>query len=413
MEADRPRAGDRDLLAVTAVPPWPMEDGYSLRAGHFLEQLARGWNVTVVSPEPESPPRDPPGADDLEWITVPGVPATNVLPWREERSPLADRVAGLLRERAFTSALLWNGTEFLAREVPDFPPAVADRIDCEALQAWRSRRHRTGIPEKLRQLRRGVELAVYERRILRSLAGLVVTGPDDARALRLITGHPSVEVVPNGVALPELDELPGEAGEPTVIFTGVLSYGPNIEAARYFAREVWPEVRGRVPDARFVVAGRSPAPEVEALASEPGVTLRPDVPDLAAEIRRAWVAVAPMRTGSGIKNKVLEAWAAGRPVVLTELATNGLGLDGAPASLRELVCRDAQGLARAVAELLEDGPRRGRLGREARTLAEERHGWEAAGRSLAHFLDGALGGQVSPAGADGSPPAAGCRPTHM
>lgn len=406
MEAHRPRAGDRALLAVSAIPPWPMEDGYSLRAGHFLEQLARDWDVTVVSPEPESPPRDPPGADDLEWVTVPGVPATNVLPWREERSTLADRVAGLLRERDFGSALLWNGTEFLAREIPGFPPAVADRIDCEALQAWRSRRHRTGIPEKLRQLRRGVELAVYERRILRPLEGLVVTGPDDARALRLVTGHRRVEVIPNGVALPALDELPGEAGEPTVIFTGVLSYGPNIEAARYFAREVWPEVRGRVPDARFVVAGRSPAPEVEALASEPGVTLRPDVPDLAAEIRRAWVAVAPMRSGSGIKNKVLEAWAAERPVVLTELATNGLGLDEAPASLRELVCGDVPDLARTVAELLEDRPRRERLGREARTHAEERHGWDAAGRRLGRFLAGSAEGAVPGPGSETAPASA-------
>jgi glycosyltransferase involved in cell wall biosynthesis len=373
------------LLAVTAVPPWPMEDGYSVRAGNFLAQISRRHDVTVVSPEPARAP-DRPGRERMEWLPVEGVPATNVLPWREERHALADRVASLVRERDFEMALLWNGTEFLAGEIAGFPPAVADRIDCEALQAWRGRRHRIGFSEKLRQLRRGLELAAYERRVLPSLEGLVVTGPDDARALRLVSGHDRVEVIPNGVDLPRLEGLPGETDRPTVIFTGVLSYGPNIEAARHFARDVWPGVRRRVPDARFVIAGRSPAADVEALATEPGVTVHPDVPDLTTEIRRAWVAVAPMQSGSGIKNKVLEAWAAERPVVLTELATNGLGLDGAADSLRGLVCRDAGEMARTVAELLEDRPGRRQLGREGRTLARERHSWEAAGRSLARFL---------------------------
>lgn len=374
------------LLAVTAIPPWPTTDGYSLRAGNFLEHLARGREVTVVSPPPPSPPPKAPAGQRFEWVTVEGLPSTNVLPWRDERSILVDRVGGLLREDGFTFALLWNGTEFLARELPGFPPAVADRIDCETLQAWRGRKHRERLRQKLRQLRKGVDFALYERRTLRSLEGLVVTGPDDARALGRITGHERIETIPNGVALPETDGLPGEADEPTVIFTGVLSYGPNIEAARHFARDVWPEVRRRVPDARFVIAGRSPVADVEALATEPGVAVHPDVPDLTTEIRRAWVAVAPMQSGSGIKNKVLEAWAAERPVVLTELATNGLGLDGAADSLRGLVCRDAGEMARIVADLLENRPRRQRLGCEGRALARERHSWEAAGRSLARFL---------------------------
>lgn len=396
----------RRLLAVTAVPPWPMEDGYSLRAGNFLEHLARDREVTVVSPSPPSPPPAPPAGRRLEWVRVEGLPSTNVLPWREERSVLVDRVGELLRENGFSLALLWNGTEFLARELPTFPPAVADRIDCETLQAWRGRKHRERLRQKLRQLRKGIEFAFYERRVLRSLEGLVVTGPDDARALGRITGHERIETIPNGVALPETDGLPGEADEPTVVFTGVLSYGPNIEAARHFARDVWPGVRRRVPDARFVIAGRSPAAEVEALAAEPGVAVHPDVPDLTAEIRRGWVAVAPMRSGSGIKNKVLEAWAAERPVVLTELATNGLGLDGAADSLRALVCRDGGQMARTVADLLEDRPRRRRIGREGRAFARERHSWEAAGRSLDGFLAASRPG-AGRAGADAGPPADG------
>lgn len=399
--ATRSRGGDdRRLLAASAVPPWPTKNGYGVRAANLLDQLARTWDITVVSPapEPEEPERDVPGA--IEWIPVEGVPATNSLPWREERKLLADRAAALIHERDFRAALLWSGTEFMATEIAGFPAAVADRIDCQTLQAWRNRRHRGHLRQKIRRLRSGLEMILYERGALRTLRGLVVTGPDDARALRRITGHRRVEIIPNGVELPPLDALPGEGEQPTVIFTGVLSYEPNIEAARYFAREVWPKVRGRVPEARLVIAGRSPVPEVTSLHELPGVIVRANVPDLSVEIRRAWVAVAPMRSGSGIKNKVLEAWAAARPVVLSELATNGLGLEEGPPSLLETVCRDGPTMARTVADLLEDRSAREALGREARALAEERHSWKAAGQTFSRFIADTL--DVVPAGEAGS-----------
>lgn len=379
------------LLAATAVPPWPARDGYSLRAGRLLEELASRWPVTVLSPPPEEAGGGKPGAGPaaVDWRPVEGVPATNMLPWREARDRLTRAARSVLSEEDVRGAVLWNGTEYLAREIDGFPPAVADRIDCGAMQAWRNRGHGGNggsLRERLREIRRGLELLVYEGRVLRSLAGVVATGPDDAAALERLTGHERVPVVPNGVELPALADLPGEDAEPTVVFTGVLAYPPNVEAARWFAREAWPAVRDAVPEARFVIAGRSPAPEVSALGREDGIEVRPDVPDMNREIRRAAVAVAPMRSGSGIKNKVLEAWAVGRPVVLTELATNGLGLDR-DGELAELVCTGAGEMAEAVADLLRDGERRRRLGELSREVARKRHSWESAGASLARALE--------------------------
>lgn len=381
--------GPRRLLAVTAVPPWPKSNGYSLRAAHFLEQLASDYDITVVSPGPR-PLDDPPGSGGIDWIVIDEVPATNTLPWHEDRRRLVEQVERLVRARTFSAALLWNGTEFLAGRIQNLPPTVGDRIDCEALQAWRGRRHGEGIRQKLRSLRRGVEMALYERRALQNLECLVVTGPDDARALQFISRHPRVEVIPNGVELPNLEDLPEEGEVPTIIFTGVLSYGPNVEAARFFTQRVWPEVLRTVPDARFLIAGRSPGPEVRELGEASGVTIRADVPDLTAEIRGAWVAVAPMQSGSGIKNKVLEAWAASRPVVMSELATNGLRLESAPDGLEDLACAGGNQMAQTVVDLLEDGDRRERLGRQARILAEEQHGWAAAARELKFLLEEAM-----------------------
>lgn len=203
--------------------------------------------------------------------------------------------------------------------------------------------------------------------MLGGLADAVATTPEDGRALKRVTGRETVRVATNGVELPDLDARPGEDDAPLVLFTGVLSFPPNIEAARYFAKMVWPAVREAVPRARFVIAGRTPAPEVERLAARPGIELRPHMADMTDEIRRSWVAVAPMRT-AGIKNKVLEAGAAERPVVLSNLATTGLHLNE---TLRETVTADERKMAAAVVRLLRDELVRRRLGSAGRRVVAD------------------------------------------
>jgi glycosyltransferase involved in cell wall biosynthesis len=301
---------------------------------------------------------------------------------RPQCAPFARAIAELLAAERYDVALVWYGAEFVAAEIAGFPPAIADRIDCGALQAWRDGWRESGPRQKLRTLRRAWETLHYERSSLRPFAAVLVTGPDDARALRRVSGHPRVVTLSNGVTIPEgfrTDEGP----VPTVIFTGVLAYAPNIQAVRFFVTRVWPGVLRRVPGARFVIAGRSPTDEVRALADRPGVELHGDVPDINDELRRAWVAVAPMRSGSGIKNKALEAWAAERPVVLTPLATNGLELD---ADARTLVARSAAEMEGQLARLLVEPERRRALGTSARRLVRERHSWTVVAQPLHRLL---------------------------
>jgi glycosyltransferase involved in cell wall biosynthesis len=192
-----------------------------------------------------------------------------------------------------------------------------------------------------------------------------------------------VQVVPNGVVL----GAPARAGDedplPTVAFTGVLSYEPNVIAALHLADAIWPRVRARVPDARLVLAGRGPGPEILALASRAGIEVQADVPDMAAVLRRAWLAVAPMRSGAGIKNKILEAWAVGRPVVLSPLAANGLQLD---AEASRWIAAEPDAAAERIAELLGSSELRRRTGAHLHALAAEHHSWGGAARKLSACL---------------------------
>jgi glycosyltransferase involved in cell wall biosynthesis len=126
---------------------------------------------------------------------------------------------------------------------------------------------------------------------------------------------------------------------------------------------------------------------VARLAQAPGVEVLGEVPDMTAVLRQAWVAVAPMRTGAGIKNKVLEAWAVGTPVVMSPAAANGLLLGPAAAGLVE---DDPARMAEVVARLLTDTPERRRLGAAAHGLALE-HAWEDAARQVSRLLRTASG----------------------
>jgi glycosyltransferase involved in cell wall biosynthesis len=211
----------------------------------------------------------------------------------------------------------------------------------------------------------------------------VCVGQADARWLRWIGGRDTVHIVPNGVDIPPLDSIPAEAGEPTLSFTGALSYQPNIEAAVFAARAIWPRIRAAVPTARFIIAGRRPTPEILALDGRFNIEIKADLPDMVPILGRSWVCIAPMRSGVGIKNKVLEAWACARPVVMSPLATNGLIV---PAEHAGLVGASAEATARSVIALFNDADRRRKLGESARRNVEANFTWAGAAARIDALL---------------------------
>jgi glycosyltransferase involved in cell wall biosynthesis len=200
-----------------------------------------------------------------------------------------------------------------------------------------------------------------------------------------MSGAKNIHVVPNGVQLGAEPDPARRSTQPEVIFTGVMSYPPNIDAAGYFARSIWPRVRDAVPDAVFRIVGRSPAPEVLALGKLERVEIVGEVDDLRDELERAWVAVAPMRVGVGIKNKVLEAWAAGAPVVMTSLATNGLY---AGDRFPDLIRDRPDAFADRVTRLLTDEGYRRYWSEQARDSARVQS-WSAVADSVSTLLESA------------------------
>jgi sugar transferase (PEP-CTERM/EpsH1 system associated) len=213
-------------------------------------------------------------------------------------------------------------------------PIVMDLVDVDS-DKWTQYAAHTGFPFSTVYRREGRTLEAYERTVCGKSACVLVSTEREAQLARRIAPGAQVQVLPNGVDTEYFKPAPEPARQPTVIFTGDMSYFPNEEAVIYFARQVLPLIRRGAADVRFLIVGRNPGRRVRELAAIEGVEVTGFVPDVRTWLAKAQVAVAPFTIAAGIQNKILEAMAFGLPVVATP--------------------RAAQGVSRRVADMLETG----------------------------------------------------------
>ena len=169
--------------------------------------------------------------------------------------------------------------------------------------------------------------------------------------------------------------------EPCLLFTGTMNYFPNSDAAIYFCREIFPRIREHHPKATFYIVGNHPTDQVRRLAAQDGVMITGYVPDVRPYFGKASVFVAPLRAGSGIQTKNLEAMAMGVPVVTSSIGAMGLEADIG----KELLVADTpEAFAEHVIQLMNNKDLRDKLAQAARKRVETNYSWQAIGDRLKH-----------------------------
>jgi polysaccharide biosynthesis protein PslH len=207
---------------------------------------------------------------------------------------------------------------------------------------------------------------MFERTIAGEADAVVVLTESDRDAALVVAGGAPVHTIPLGTELPPQPLDPLGAPPPTVLFIGGFGHPPNVEAALTLARRIFPNVVAQRPESRLCLVGDKPPAEIRALADD-NVVVTGGVPDVLPYLEQAAVVVAPLGVGGGMRLKVLEALAAGKPLVATPLAVEGLAIrDGEHA----LVVDSEKAFAEAVLRLLDDPGARRRLGSGARKWAE-------------------------------------------
>jgi glycosyltransferase involved in cell wall biosynthesis len=227
----------------------------------------------------------------------------------------------------------------------------------------------------------------FEEENLRHFDGVVAVSDLDRRHYVDDYGIPAdrVLVVENGV---DPDYFPfverAREGPPQVVYVGNLRYPPNAQAALRLLRHVMPIVWASQPRAQAIVVGDGPPPELQSEARDGRVVITGRVADVRPYLARAWVGCFPLLAGSGTKYKVLEALAAGMPLVCSPLAVEGLDVEPG----RHLaVAADDEGIAREVVRLIEDPASADEMARRGRRRVEERYAWDVNLPRLDAWLD--------------------------
>ena len=384
---------ERSALLISPESIWPSHGGGPLRTLSILEYLRRGCVVDLVlfhdPAQPDPRPAIPAGmVRDVLLIPLPAHSRSlsarvlrNARRLARGAVPLTDRFAGF--ESILASWLVGRRYDLALVEhfwCASYAPVLRGAADRLVLDLHNIESSLLATSSSAAAGLHAAALGAFaarcrgqERRWLPCYDLLLAASRADAGRL---PPQSRIAIVPN--TLPPID-LPAAAPDGTIAFSGNLAYGPNTDAAAWFARDIWPLVRRRRPQLRWRVIGRG----VEALSSvvsgDPSIECTGPVANAIDWLARSSVAVVPVRAGSGTRVKILEAWAAGVPVVSTSLGCEGL--DAIPGE--HLLVENAPSLfVDAIIRILDTPALSQQLRCSARVLFESQYNWSAAWRAL-------------------------------
>jgi len=268
-------------------------------------------------------------------------------------------------------------TQYVGGRLP--VPVVVDLHDSHTLLYERLLAMERRPSRKLPLYLETRSIARWERS-LQGFCDLIITNSAvDEQVVKRLAPSARTMTIANGV---DTDYFAPGADAPDrtrLVFTGVMDYGPNEDAVVHFCEDVFPHIRRAVPDAEFWAVGPDPSARVRAFDREPGLHVTGKVDDVRPYVRSAAVFVCPLRSGAGMKNKILAAMAMGRPVVATSLSLEGIE---ARPDEHVLMADGPENFAAQVVRLLLDESLGRRLGDKAHRLVTEGYSWNARGEML-------------------------------
>lgn len=395
-----------DILFLAHRVPFPPNRGDKIRAHHLLKKLARIGAVHVGCFAESD--EDRAGEADLMEIS-----STHCIVNRSKPLAIAG-VEALMRQKpvsltAFDSPKLrrWVQDTIASRDITTIvvfsgqmgqfvPDSFSERvvIDLCDVDSLKFENYAADGQRVWINSREGRLLAKEEERLARRADATILISENEAKLFRARLVDPAlsnVNVIGNGIDADFFDpaivhphpDLVREEG-PHFVFTGQMDYSPNEEAALWAAREFMPSIRKRLPNAKFHIVGRNPTKALLEREGIDGVKVWGEVADVRPFIAGASAVLAPLHIARGVQNKVLEAMAMARPVILSPQAATGID---ASSGEDWLLCEnDANLMAQTASMLLQDQKAMSDLGRSARQFVLDHHDWNAMLRPLDAML---------------------------
>ena len=369
----------------------PVDKGGRIRTYQMLREIAKAHHVTYLTLDDGTAAADAPALASeyaAETIRIPFTPPAkgtvgfysdllaNVfssLPYAVSRYRSAEMTGEIARLASTFDVVV---CDFLAPAV-NMPraagtPTVLFQHNVEAMIWARHAAVATGVKQKYmaEQWRR---MERFERDECRRFDHVIAVSPQDTAIMRERYGVSRISDVPTGVDIEYFTSDGATVRRAReLVFTGSMDWMPNDDAMLWFATDVLPLIRAKLPDVHTTVVGRTPSQKLQSLAAGTGMEVTGRVPDVRPYLERASAFIVPMRVGGGTRLKIYEAMSMGLPVISTTIGAEGLPVvDGETAVLRD----DPRAFADAVVRLLEANDERRRIADAGQRLVRARFGW--------------------------------------
>jgi glycosyltransferase involved in cell wall biosynthesis len=217
---------------------------------------------------------------------------------------------------------------------------------------------------------------LYEKNTCQKFDQIWVTSPEDLNKFTQWVPAGKIKVVPNGVDLNFFQGKSGEEGKKRLIFLGLMSYFPNIEAVLFFTNEIFPLIKRKIPEIDFFIIGPGLDDEKGKQLKSEGIKIIGPVKDVRKFLSPSSIMVVPLKKGGGTRLKILESFALECPVVSTSIGCEGLAVQH---NKHLLIADTPTEFAQAVVRLVKNEKLRHQITREAKKLVEIQYSWSLIG----------------------------------
>jgi len=375
------------MLFLTTRFPFPPIGGEKLRPFHFIKHLSKNWKITLVSfvesdIETRQVENCPLKLENTHTVSLPRIRSyINCLGGLFSKTPLeipyytSQKMHQLLQREVQTNKydLIFCHLIRMAPYVEKITgiKKVLDMCDALSFRYGLSYQLRKG-PSKLIELIESKRLANYESKISEKFDLNLIASIKDKTYLEQKVGAKGLTVVENGVDLEACEYSQVQTDYKKIVFFGNLRTFHNIDAVQYFYKEIFPLVKQKIQEARFVIIGACVPRCILKMAKDRSVSILSEVENMHPHISDACVSVAPMRIAVGVQNKILQSMASKIPVVTTTLGLGGLQ---ARAGQDILVADNPRDFADKVILLMRNRPTGDSIRQDAYRLIRERYLW--------------------------------------
>lgn len=383
------------ILVCTQKIPYPLTSGDNLRIYNIFKELAKNHEVYLLYNDTSKN-----NQESLAVIEKSGI-FEDCISLNLPSSSLIDRAIGLmfLDSKLFSTRgyfkfkkdvknkvseivkknkieIIHSHDLFVSLLLSDFNtvPKVLDLTDSHGLYYKRELQSLQNPINFFTKCSRFIAMRRGETRLLKNFGVTTVVSPIDQEYLKKLDKNGDIRVIPNGVDINHFSPIKDVKEDyPIILFSGTMNFSPNMGAVFYIYKKILPLLRLQMPDLKFYVVGRDPPRDIKNLADNDHIIVTGYVDDIREYISKASVVLVPMKSGSGIKNKILEAMAMEKPVV-----TNPMGAEALSEEAKNclLIGETTDEIANHVINLLRDRTKRVELGKKGRETVMKEYSWD-------------------------------------